>query len=203
MDLHGFSRSDIRGARKMPCLPLANMSSFYRGTCHYRLWKGSRGGALSVTVGSCRCKQITVLRGPVLSLALLYHTVYYTLYRPPAYDLIRKPIHQTRSSRCRRKDLLAECHYRHSGGRPSASVSQDIRRMLPIVVVSHSWATPLRLVGLRACVRGWLTGRSHSLLFVLPNRTGRKRTAALIGRSSLVWPDQGLQDHPTRPGLFD
>lgn len=75
--------------------------------------------------------------------------------------------------------------------------------MLPIVVVSHSWATPLRLVGLRACVRGWLTGRSHSLLFVLPNRTGRKRTAALIGRSSLVWPDQGLQDHPTRPGLFD
>jgi hypothetical protein len=48
----GFIRSNIRGLRKMPVTPRIVAHATY-----HLLKMGSRGGALSVTVGSCRCKQ--------------------------------------------------------------------------------------------------------------------------------------------------
>jgi hypothetical protein len=54
-------------------------TSSYRGTCStYLLKMGTRGGALSVTVGSCRCKQEHGTRALSL-LPLLYYS--------PAYDI--------------------------------------------------------------------------------------------------------------------
>jgi hypothetical protein len=93
----GFIRSNIRGVRKMPVTP--------RIVAHatYLLKMGSRGGALSVTVGSCRCKQEHGTR-------TRYHFAIPLSGLWFDFEIDPKP-----DPRCR-KDSLADWHYRRRVG---------------------------------------------------------------------------------------